>query len=186
MKKNILLHICCGVCSGWAIEKLQNEGYCVTGFFFNPNIQPEEEYEKRLFSARKAAEFRQVEFLTGEYAPDKWLQHIQGLENEPEGGQRCEACFRFRLEEAWRKAQELKISCFTTTLTISPHKNFELIRRIGKTLSPEGFCAYNFKKEDGFKKSQNFSREHDLYRQNYCGCAFSRQQRIEKQEPGRA
>ncbi|MFH0828236.1 MAG: epoxyqueuosine reductase QueH [Candidatus Omnitrophota bacterium] len=178
MKKNILLHICCGVCSGWAIEKLQNEGYCVTGFFYNPNIQPEEEYDKRLSSARKAAELSAIEFLTGDYAPVKWLERVQGLENEPEGGQRCEACFKLRLEEAWRKTQELRLDYFTTTLTISPHKNFELISRIGKTLSPKGFLAYNFKKEDGFRKTQNFSREHGLYRQSYCGCVFSRQQNI--------
>ena len=174
MKKNILLHICCGVCAGGAIEKLQNDGYCVTGFFYNPNIQPEEEHDKRLLAARQAAEFSKIEFLTGEYAPTKWLHHIQGLENEPEGGLRCEACFRFRLEESWKKARELNFYNFTTTLTISPHKDFELISRIGSIISAEGFIPYNFKKEDGFKKSVCFSREHSLYRQNYCGCLFSR------------
>ncbi len=146
----------------------------MTGFFYNPNIQPEEEYLRRLSAAQKAAQLQQIEFLVGEYSSASWLERVLGLENEPEGGNRCLICFKFRLEETWRKARELGISKFTTTLTISPHKDFESICQIGRALNPEGFLPYNFKKEDGFKKCAGFSQEHSLYRQNYCGCIFSR------------
>jgi epoxyqueuosine reductase len=169
----ILLHICCGVCSGWAIEKLKNDGLEVVGFFYNPNIHPEIEYNKRLAAARQAAELHQIDLVAGEYSPENWLAAVKGLEKEPEGGPRCAVCFRLRLEETCRKARELGIERFTTTLTISPHKSFELIRGLGKSLSPEGFIDYNFKKEGGFQKSSDFSRQHGLYRQNYCGCVFS-------------
>ena len=172
--KQVLLHICCGICSSWAIEKLKLDGFQVKSFFYNPNIQPEEEYFKRLKVAQKVAEFYQIELLTGEYSLAKWQEQVRGLENEPEGGKRCPICIRLRLEETWRKAQELGIAQFTTTLTISPHKDSELIKSIGQTLSPGCFLEYNFKKEDGFKRSNNFSREHGLYRQNYCGCLYSR------------
>jgi len=172
--KRVLLHICCGICSSWAIEKLKIDGFQVCGFFYNPNIQPEDEYIKRLAVAQKVAEFHGIGFLAGKYDPGKWQQEVKGWENEPENGKRCPFCFHLRLEETFRKAGELGIDYFTTTLTISPHKNFEVIKRIGVSLSPERFLAYNFKKEDGFKKSNEFSREHELYRQNYCGCLYSR------------
>jgi epoxyqueuosine reductase len=172
--EEVLLHICCGICSSWAIEKLKIDGYRVRGFFYNPNIQPEEEYAKRLEVAQKVAAFHGIELLAGKYDPDKWQESVQGLENEPEGGKRCPVCFRFRLEETWRKARELGIPRITTTLTISPHKDFGVIKNIGASLCPGCFLAYNFKKEDGFKKSGRFSREHGLYRQNYCGCLYSR------------
>jgi epoxyqueuosine reductase len=171
--KKVLLHICCGICSSWAIEKLKKNGLEVTGFFFNPNIHPENEYRKRLSTARKVAEFHQIGFLEGQYLPEKWRHLVKGLEKEPEGGKRCGICFKFRLEETYRMARELKIEQFTTTLTISPHKDFALISSIGKAISPEGFLAYNFKKEEGFKKSIEFCRQHALYRQDYCGCVFS-------------
>jgi epoxyqueuosine reductase len=172
--KRVLLHICCGICSSWAIEKLKIDGFQVCGFFYNPNIQPEEEYFKRLAAAKKVAGFHGIELLSGKYDPDKWQDAVKGRENEPEGGKRCPVCFRFRLEETLRQARELGIARFTTTLTISPHKDFEVIKNIGASLSPEGFLAYNFKKEDGFKRSNKFSREHELYRQDYCGCLYSR------------
>jgi len=173
MEKNILLHICCGICASWAIEKLKNDGFQVVGFFYNPNIQPEEEYDKRLTAAQKTAGLQQIKFLAGLYEADKWLEQVKKFKNEPEGGKRCLICFKLRLEETWKKAKELKINFFTTTLTVSPHKNFAAISQIGKSLSAERFIPYNFKKEDGFKKSVIFSRKHCLYRQNYCGCFFS-------------
>jgi epoxyqueuosine reductase len=172
--KQVLLHICCGICSSWAIEKLKVDGFQVRGFFYNPNIQPEEEYFKRLEVAQRVAQFHGIELLAGKYDPDKWQEAIKGLDNEPEGGKRCPICFKLRLEETWRKARELGIPQITTTLTISPHKDFEAIKSIGSSISRKGFLAYNFKKEDGFKKSNKFSREHELYRQNYCGCLYSR------------
>jgi predicted adenine nucleotide alpha hydrolase (AANH) superfamily ATPase len=172
--KRVLLHICCGICSSWAIEKLKLDGFQVSGFFYNPNIQPKEEYDRRLAVAHNVANFHGIELLTGAYEQDKWQQQIKGLEDEPEGGKRCEACFKLRLEETFRKARELAIENFTTTLTISPHKNFESIKFAGESISAMSFLPYNFKKEDGFKKSMSFSREHDLYRQDYCGCLFSK------------
>lgn len=171
----ILLHICCGICSGWAIEKLKIDGFQVVGFFYNPNIQPEEEYAIRLAAAQKASGFHQIEFIAGQYDTGKWHQRVKEFKNEPEGGKRCPICFEFRLEETWKKAKELKIDYFTTTLTASPHKNFELISQIGKSISADGFIPYNFKKEDGFKKCADFSKKHGLYRQNYCGCIFNLQ-----------
>jgi predicted adenine nucleotide alpha hydrolase (AANH) superfamily ATPase len=172
--KQVLLHICCGICASWAIEKLKIDGFQVGGFFYNPNIQPEEEYLKRLAVAQKVAVLHGIGLWEGKYEPEKWRQVVKGWENEPEGGKRCPVCFKFRLEETWRKARELGIPNITTTLTISPHKNFELIKNIGLSLSPECFLPYNFKKEDGFKKSNKFCREHELYRQDYCGCLYGR------------
>lgn len=172
--KPVLLHICCGICSSWAIEKLKLDGFLATGFFYNPNIQPEEEYLKRLAAVRDVANLQGIELLSGEYDPQCWLKEVQGLEQEPEGGKRCSVCFELRLQETLRKARELGIKHFTTTLSISPHKNFETINFIGRALCPDGFLPYNFKKEAGFQKSNNFCREHNLYRQNYCGCLFSR------------
>jgi len=172
--KRVLLHVCCGICSAWSVEKLQNDGFQVIGFFYNPNIQPEEEYQKRLIAAQKVFELLKIELLVGEYLPGLWLEKVRGLEDEPEGGRRCFVCFRSRLEAAKRKADELAIDYFTSTLSISPHKDFQVISEIGFSLSPGGFLAYNFKKENGFKKSNLFSQEHQLYRQNYCGCFYSR------------
>jgi predicted adenine nucleotide alpha hydrolase (AANH) superfamily ATPase len=172
--KRILLHVCCGICSAWAVAKLQNDGFQVIGFFYNPNIQPEEEYQKRLIAAQKVFELLKVELLVGQYLPGLWLEKVKGLENEPEGKRRCLICFRSRLEAAKNKADELAIDYFTSTLSISPHKDFQALREIGSSLSPAGFLPYNFKKENGFKKSSFFFREHQLYRQSYCGCLYSR------------
>jgi len=172
--KRVLLHVCCGICSAWAVEKLQNDGFHVIGFFYNPNIQPEEEYQKRLVAAQKAFELLKVELLVGEYLSAPWLEKVNGLEDEPEGGRRCLVCFRSRLEATKLKADELAVDYFTSTLSISPHKDFQVIREIGFSLSPAGFLDYNFKKENGFKKSNLFSQEHQLYRQNYCGCLYSK------------
>jgi len=174
--KRVLLHVCCGICSAWAVEKLQNEGFQVIGFFYNPNIQPEEEYQKRLIAAQKAFEILKIELLVERYLPGPWLEKVKGLEDEPEGGRRCLVCFRCRLGATKRKADELAIDYFSSTLSISPHKNFQVISEIGFSLSPQGFLAYNFKKENGFRKSNLFSREHQLYRQSYCGCLYSKAQ----------
>ena len=113
------MHICCGICSSWAISKLKTDGFLVTGYFYNPNIQPEDEYRKRLEVAEKVARFHGIELLSGEYAPGTWLEQVKGMEQEPEGGKRCQLCFKHRLEETFRKATELGIERFTTTLTCS-------------------------------------------------------------------
>jgi epoxyqueuosine reductase len=173
--KKVLLHICCGICAGWAIEKLIQDGYVVVGFFYNPNIHPPEEYSKRLEVAQEVARHYQIELIEGIYNSDRWQALIATLENEPEGGRRCEVCFRMRLAAAAVQAADLKVDFITTTLTISPHKDAVLINKIGKCIAPQGFLEYNFRKEDGFKKANTFAREHNLYRQHYCGCRYSMQ-----------
>lgn len=173
MEKNILLHICCGVCSGGVIERLREEGFKVTGFFYNPNIYPEQEYQKRLEIARQVSRIFDFELIEGNYDKNNWVKLTENLKNEPEGGKRCEVCFKMRLEETCKKGKELNISYFTTTLTVSPYKNVDVINRVGKELGKENFLERDFKKRDGAKLAMDFSKQHNLYRQNYCGCVYS-------------
>lgn len=173
MEKNILLHICCGVCGSGVIERLREEGFNVIGFFYNPNIYPEEEYKRRLEVARQLSKILDFELIEGEYDKDNWFKLTENLKNEPEGGKRCEMCFKIRLSESFRKSKELNTPYFTTTLSVSPHKNVSIINKIGKGLSKENFIERDFKKREGFKKAMDFSRQYNLYRQNYCGCVYS-------------
>ncbi|MDD5729596.1 MAG: epoxyqueuosine reductase QueH [Candidatus Omnitrophica bacterium] len=172
--KKVLLHICCGICASYPVEKLKSEGFEVIGYFYNPNIQPKEEYLKRQEVAASVARLLAYEFIPGAYDEGYWMEAVKGLENEPEGGVRCAACFKIRLEAAFRKAKELGADCFTTTLSVSPHKDAGLINKIGKSISPESFLEYDFKKNNGFKISMEFARNNLLYKQNYCGCLFGR------------
>jgi predicted adenine nucleotide alpha hydrolase (AANH) superfamily ATPase len=169
----VLLHICCGVCSSGAIQRLLDDGYSVTGFFYNPNIHPEDEYRKRLEAAKAAGKILDIEMIIGEYGQERWMERIKGLETEPEGGRRCAQCFRMRLEETYKKAGELGLAYIASTLSISPHKNTDLINQIGRSIAQDVFLPYDFKKKDGFKKAIDFSKTNSLYRQNYCGCAYS-------------
>lgn len=169
----VLLHVCCGVCLGWPVQKLRDEGYCVVGYFFNPNISSEEEYLKRLVAAKKISKALEVELVEGELSHDKWLKSVAGLEGEKEGGKRCEVCFRIRLEETFRKAEELGLKKFTTTLTVSPHKDFDVVSKIGKGINEKKFLAFDFKKEDGSGKTRDLAKRNNIYFQNYCGCEFS-------------
>lgn len=171
----ILLHVCCAVCSAGAIESLK-EGNEVILLFSNSNIYPEKEFEKRLENAKKIAEAYGLELIADEYDHNSWLMFIKGLENEPEKGKRCLKCFEFNLRETAEKAKELGISNFTTTLTISPHKDSKKIFEIGKMIAKEdciNFLDVDLKKKDGFKKSNELAKKYNLYRQNYCGCEFS-------------
>ena len=148
----------------------------MTGYFYNPNIHPEEEYELRLSEAKELAHTCDIEFLCGEYDVDAWFRLTRGMEREREGGRRCETCFRMRLERAAQCAHEHGFDIFTTTLTVSPHKNAEQINRIGTDAAAKhgiDFLQSNFKKKDGFKKTVDASKRLGLYRQNYCGCIFS-------------
>ncbi len=171
--KKVLLHICCGVCAGSVVQKLRDEGYEVTGFFYNPNIFPEEEYQQRLEVVRKAAALLNFELVEGIYEQDFWYREVKGLEAEKEGGKRCQVCFRVRLEKTAEKAKELGIEHVASTLSVSPHKNVQEINQIGSEVCA-GFLPYDFKKQDGFKKTMDFAKEHDFYRQHYCGCESSR------------
>ncbi|MFA6383749.1 MAG: epoxyqueuosine reductase QueH [Candidatus Omnitrophota bacterium] len=171
--KRVLLHICCGICASWSIEKLKLDGYDVTGFFYNPNIQPVEEYQRRLQVARDVCAAYGIALIEGVYDPDLWQTRVSGLEQEPEGGTRCEVCYRVRLAATAARSGQAGIEFIATTLTISPHKDEEVINKIGISVASQAFLKYNFKKEDGFKKANEFAKNKGLYRQHYCGCSYS-------------
>ncbi len=178
MKDQILLHICCAPCSTYVIELLGAD-YNITGFFYNPNIHPVSEYQKRENEMKKYAHNRGVKLICGEYEDEKWFDMIKGLEDEPEGGERCSLCFRMRLGETAKYAKELGYNIIATTLSISPHKNTELINQIGNDVAEEfgiDFYSADFKKRGGSEKSIRMSKEFGLYRQLYCGCIFSKQE----------
>jgi len=152
----------------------------VTGYFYNPNIYPESEYTLRLSEAGNLAKKRDIELLCGEYDANEWFTLTKGMEQEPEGGSRCDVCFRMRLEKTAQRTRDDGFDIFTTTLTVSPHKNARLINEIGfKVAKQHGvdFLERDFKKRDGFKKTVRLSKEYGLYRQNYCGCLYSREER---------
>ncbi len=158
-------------------------GYDVIGFFYNPNIHPKKEYERRKMELKKIQNFFNVKILEGNYDVKRWFENVKGLEKEREGGKRCEICYKIRLEETAKKARSLGINVITTTLTVSPWKNSKKIFQIGKSISKEynvKFLEIDFKKKDGFKKSITFSKILNLYRQKYCGCIFSFQKLLEK------
>ncbi len=166
----ILLHICCGVCASSVIERLREDGFEPIGLFYNPNIHPEEEYKRRFEAVRVLSEAMGFSLIEGSYEKERWLELTRGFEKEPEGGRRCETCFSLRLEKTFQRSKELKIP-FTTTLTVSPHKDSQLINKIGKGFS--AFQEYDFKKRDGFKRSLDMAKRYNLYHQNYCGCVYS-------------
>ncbi len=172
----IILHACCAICSAHPIEELKNSGYEVVVYFYNPNIFPPEEYERRLEAQKTLCENAGVELIVGEYEPEKFFEYVKGYEDCPEKGARCELCFRMRLEKTAEKARELGVSNFTTSIVISPHKNFKLLSEIGEKIASKTgltYLALDFKKRDGFLKTNRIARELGLYRQNYCGCKFS-------------
>ena len=156
------------------MQRLREEGMTPLGFFYNPNIHPEEEHQRRLEVVDEIAHNLDFELIKGTYDRDHWFQLIKGLENEPEGGRRCLACFRMRLEQTYSKAKELNIAQFATTLTVSPHKNTVAINNIGKAAGPSRFLSCDFKKKDGFRLAIEIAQRYNLYRQNYCGCIYSK------------
>ena len=171
--ENILLHICCGVCASSVVKRLRQDGFYVIGFFYNPNIHPQEEYLRREGVVKQVASILKFDLIPSSYDKNSWMEGIKGLENEPEGGKRCSVCFNMRLEETQKKLHQLNISKFTTTLTVSPHKDTAIINKIGKAISPAGFLDYDFKKQSGFQLAIEFAKQYNLYRQNYCGCIYS-------------
>lgn len=172
----ILLHSCCAPCGGQVINELKSQGFAVTVFFYNPNIFPLEEYKIRKSEIAKYCQKENIEFLAGEYAHEKWLAFIKGLEKEKEGSFRCFKCYEFRLQETAKYAMEHGFDYFASTLSISPHKNASKINEIGNELAEKHhikFFTADWKKNDGFKKSCELSKTHNFYRQKYCGCEFS-------------
>ncbi|MBN1521791.1 MAG: epoxyqueuosine reductase QueH [Candidatus Aureabacteria bacterium] len=175
--KKILLHVCCATCGAGCVMRLKECGFEeIVLFEYNPNIFPTEEHQKRCQDIRRLSEEMHLDFLSLSYDHEKWLKEAASLEKEKEGGKRCDVCFGMRLRETAREAKRLGIPFITTTLSVSPHKNFDKIKEIGekeaKRLGLE-FYPENFKKKDGFKKSLELSRGFHFYRQNYCGCEFS-------------
>ncbi len=170
----IVLHVCCGVCAAGAASVLLAEGHTVTGYFYNPNIHPEDEYKRRLAAARTTAERLGFSLFEGPYDPAAWLAATEALKHEPEGGRRCSICYRIRLETSFKFMLESGHDAFTSTLTISPHKSAGIINAIGAEIGGERFLARDFKKKDGFKKATELARSWEIYRQNYCGCLYSR------------
>ena len=176
---SLLLHSCCGPCSSYVLEYL-SRFFCVTVAFFNPNIYPEKEYTKRLEAQREIIDkmpvCNRVQLLEMPYNHQSFLTSVKGLESEKEGGKRCIECFGLRLFETAKTAKKHGFDCFTTTLSVSPHKNAEFLNKIGEeaeNIFGVKYLASDFKKREGYKRSIELSREYNLYRQRYCGCEFS-------------
>lgn len=181
----LILHSCCGPCSSYVLDYLKDY-FRITVFYYNPNIYPFEEYEHRLAEQRRLIDEMNdssgcdIRLIDLPYDHGEFLSYVSGLENEPEGGARCARCFRFRLEKTFELAVSNSADYYATTLTVSPHKNAVMINQIGENILSADcslrhvlWLPSDFKKKDGYKKSIELSKKHDLYRQNYCGCEFS-------------
>jgi len=175
-KPKLLVHVCCAPDAAYVIGLLL-EKYDVSGFFSNSNIQPAEEYERRLEEARKVAGILGVRLIEDVYDPALWTRVTYKFRNEPEKGKRCDVCYAFRLERTARTASGLGFDGFTTIMSLSPWKKAAALNRIGKMLGRRHrveFLEADFKKKDGFRKSVTLSKDLSLYRQDYCGCVYSR------------
>jgi len=178
-KEEVVLHICCGPCATHTLKVLKVD-YNIIGYFYNPNIHPKKEYEKRMNNVIKLLDYEDFDLFFGDYEIDKWYKDIEGLENEKEGGKRCFVCIKHRLEKTAKFAVKKGVKFFTSTLSISPYKNTKMINKIGEELAEKYdliFLPENFKSKDGYKKSIDLSKKYNLYRQKYCGCDFSLKER---------
>jgi len=182
MVPRLLLHTCCAPCSTTVIERLSSY-FRITVLYYNPNIEPFEEYEKRkkeqIRFLKEYPTKYPVEFMDCDWDHDDFLEMAKGLEQEKEGGLRCHKCYELRLRKTAMLAKEQNYDFFTTSLTISPYKNSQIINQIGKNLEEEFGVSYlysDFKKENGYLESIQHSKEYQLYRQDYCGCHFSQMQ----------
>lgn len=183
-KPSVLLHACCGPCSTSCVERLVPD-HSVTVYYYNPNITDREEYYLRrdtlmqfirAYNEENKDAFT-VGYLEGAYEPGKYLEKALPLADEPEGGRRCDICFAMRLAETARMAKELEFEYFTTTMSVSPHKDYGKIKALGLMLEEETGVKYldvDFKKKNGFGRSVEMSKQYGLYRQNFCGCEFAR------------
>jgi epoxyqueuosine reductase len=184
MKPKLLLHVCCAPDEAWVVNLL-NEAYDLKCFFCNPNIAPEEEYKKRLKEAEKVALYYNVPFDSPFYEPQSWENTIELLRETPEGGDRCEQCFLLRFRATAKYCASMAWERFTTVMSISPHKNIELLNKTGRQAAEEFNVVYepfNFKKNNGFLKSIQLSKDLGLYRQDYCGCRLSKAERDERKK----
>lgn len=178
-RPSLLLHSCCAPCSTAVIERLI-ENFTVTVFYFNPNVTESEEYNLRLNEQKRfiaEAYGDKIKIIEGRYKSVEFFLKAEGLQKEPEGGKRCEMCFAMRLFETAKTAKEKEFDYFCSTLSVSPHKNAEIINSIGEKLCKEFGVKYlvnDFKKENGYKRSVELSEKYELYRQRYCGCIYSK------------
>lgn len=184
----LLLHSCCAPCSSYVIEYLSSY-FNITVFYYNPNIYPEEEYRKRVDEQKRfICEFPtkySVRFLQGDFEKERFYETVKGYEQIPEGGERCFLCYKLRLEESAKAAKKIGADYFTTTLSISPLKNAQKLNEIGEELAKKYEIPYlnsDFKKKNGYKRSVELSDEYGMYRQDYCGCVFSKQERQKAKE----
>lgn len=176
----LLIHGCCAPCSSYCLEYL-SQYFSITLYFYNPNIYPESEYSLRSDEARRfisEMDFKHpVEFIEGAFDPKEFYDAVKGYEKDPEGGERCFRCYRLRLESTAKLAKELGFDYFTTTLSISPLKRADKINEIGEEIAEIYQVKHlpsDFKKKNGYKRSTELSKEYGLYRQDYCGCVFSK------------
>lgn len=182
----LLLHSCCAPCSSYVLEYL-SKYFEITIFYYNPNITEEEEYQKRVVEQKRFIRELNTKypiyFLEGNYEPEKFFELSKGLEEEKEGGARCIKCYYLRLEETAKIAQQSHFDYFTTTLTLSPYKKSDKLNEIGNYLEQKYGVSYlysDFKKKNGYKRSIELSKEYNLYRQNYCGCIYSKKETEQK------
>ena len=184
----LLLHTCCAPCSSAVIERL-SKYFRITVFYYNPNIEPLEEYlkrkeEQKRFLSEVTTPYP-INFLDCDYEHEEFIQLSKGLENEKEGGPRCLKCYRLRLLKTALKAQEFHFDYFGTSLTVSPYKNAQVLNQIGEELQKKFNVKYlysDFKKRNGYKRSTELSKDYHLYRQDYCGCSFSKAQREQEKK----
>lgn len=181
IRPKLLIHSCCAPCSSYVLEYL-TKYFDITVFYYNPNISPEQEYRHRVEEQKRLISEMcpTVEFIEGPYEPQKFYEMAKGLENEPERGARCLKCYRMRLEKTAEVAKNGNFDFFTTTLSISPQKDSAVLNELGRQLSTEYNIPYlfsDFKKRGGYKRSIELSAQFNLYRQNFCGCVFSRNNR---------
>ena len=186
-RPKLLIHSCCAPCSSYVMEYLSHY-FEITIYYFNPNIYPEQEYIRRVEEQQRLIEemnlSSKVHFIQGDFNPNTFYEAVNGMEQEPEGGDRCFICYELRLREAAVLASKLGFDYFTTTLSISPHKNAQKLNEIGNSLSKEYGVEYlpsDFKKKNGYKRSIELSKEYNLYRQDYCGCVYSFRNRSQDQ-----
>lgn len=182
-KKKLLLHACCGPCSSYCLEVL-SKYFDITIYYYNPNIHPDQEYNRRLEEIKRfITEYKgvnKIELLETDYEVNDYFNSIKGLENLGEKSKRCYECYKLRLEKSCIYAKKNNYDYFTTTLSISPYKNSDWINEIGENLSKKYNINYlyaDFKKNNGYKRSLDLSKKYNLYRQDYCGCIYSKQER---------
>ncbi|MBC8535878.1 epoxyqueuosine reductase QueH [Feifania hominis] len=187
-RARLLLHGCCAPCSSYVLETL-SRAFDIVLYYYNPNISPQEEYSRRLDEVRRLVGQMPLEgsvtVESGAYEPARFAELARGREDEPEGGSRCRACYELRLREAAAAAARLGCEFFTTTLSISPHKNAAWLNELGEQIERETGVRYlpaDFKKRGGTKRSIELSRQYDLYRQDYCGCIYSKREAARRRE----